>query len=632
MKPLKKGYESSEENVHVKIAGKIYRCANLKKGGIMVQSKILLAHLDEWHEVDIIGLGADKAEKFTGLQNSNLQNFKTLVETKNLSHNFLSFSIEESVKNYNLTQDDRIHLDKKYGFSYVYIEKLEDHLKRFGHKTGEYAVSEVLKYLKKQGRTIQEYIATEKLQANEIINNSNKLIKMSENTTIQGERIEYLTELGFVYEENPLPSYVMRYGTPEQPARFEVSLKSIEEDSDEDWNKLVERIEFSVPSIAEQEVTEIAEAAKSIIQKKNEVTEQFETENPAPLPATLIAETPTKKPVSLSTIGSLTPDRISEFTSLKENQEKVVKDNPFIEPTDKASFEKAKKAAAALLKASTAIDSPKDGIKASKSKFLKQLNTVLDNFLDPLAKMTRTAYDKQNLANEVWKNKEALRIQNEEKEKLAKVNARTQSLFDVPMVFNGTHYTIGTLHIMPSQITSATDEDFNALVVQAKGIKAGLDAAALVESEKDKQIAELKAMLEKLTGATPAVATPAEKVVDMPAISHGSNLANPNTSVKTSAVGPTQTATSPQQKTGAPTTVVAGELTYSAPSDDNKLLLAFDLENLAHVEKQAFLKCRSYYIKGLQDAGKEIVNIFENPAIPKKAEPLKELGTILKNS
>lgn len=621
MKALKKGYEASEENVHVKIAGKIYRCANLKKGGIKNQKVILLAHNDEWNEVDVYNLGGD---------DSNLQNFKSHIELHNYSLKELGIETNESsVKNYELTHEDRMRLDIKFGFSHIYIEKLEHHLKRFGHKTGEYAVSEILKHLKKQGRTIQEYIACETAQANEIINNSNKLIKMSENITIQGERIEYLTALGFVYEENPLPSYIMRYGTAEQPARFEVSLKSIEEDGEEEWNKLVERIEFSVPSIAEQEVTEIAETAKSIIEAPTPAV--LEAEPTEVLPATPITETPTKKPVSLAVIGSLTPDRIAEFTSLKENQEKIIKENPFIEPTDKASFDKAKKAAAALLKASTAIDSPKEGIKAHKTKFLKQLNTVLDNFLDPLAKMTRNAYDKQALANKTWENKEALRIQNEAKAKLEKVNTRTQQLFDVPMVFNGTHYTIGSLHIMPSQITSATDEDFSALVAQAKGIKISLDAAAAVESEKDKQIADLKAMLEKLTGPAPTVEVK-DEVSDQQKLAPNVNNGTAPPATNTAATTVTQKPTTTTQTTSAPTTAVAGELVYSEPSDDNKLLLAFDLENLQHIENKNFLKCRSYYIRGLQDAGKEIVNIFENPAIEKKAGPLKELGTILKNS
>lgn len=617
MKALKKPLEASEENVHVKIGGKIYRCANLKKSGIIVKSKILIAHEDVWQEIDVIGLGSD--DKFKGLENSNLHNFKTLVETKNLSPNLLNLNIDTSVKNYELTHEDYISLDQKYGFSYIYIDKLVQYFKATKQKTGEHHVKETLVYLKKQGRTIQEYIACEKLQANEIINNSNKIIKMSENTTIQAVRIEYLQSLGFIYEENPLPTYIMRYGTAESPARFEVSLKSIEEDTEEEWDKLVERIEFSVPMAEETNETKPEEEFSPEVQEAEE-------KNAETLPATPITtESPTKKRVALSVIGSLTPDRILEFQSLKENQEKIVSENPFIKPTDKASYEKAKKSAAILLKASTAIDSPKEGIKANKNKFLKQLSNVLDNFLDPLAKSTRTAYDKQQLANDIWKNAEALRIQNEEKAKLAKVNERTQSLFDIPMVFNGTHYTIGILHIMPSQITSATDEDFEKLVAQAKGIKSGLDAAALANTEKDVLIKELQEQLAKLTAPKPiaATSTPAIEATETvnPTLIHGSTIHTAPTVEKTTIVNI-------PIGTGASITAIGD---YVIPDEENILLSRLDLENLEHIEKPAYLKCRSYYVRGIKELTAELRKIFASDH-PKKSEAIKDLLTIIEKS
>lgn len=613
MKPLKKSYEVSEENVHVKIGGKIYRCANLKKSGIIIKSKILVAHEDVWHEVDIIGIGKD--EKSAGLENSNLYNFKNMVEQKNLSPSFLNFNVESSVKDYELTHDERMSLDASYGFSYVYIEKLEKHLARFGHKTGMHEVKSTLNYIKKSGRTIQEYIEAECAQANEIINNSNKLVKMGENKEIrQTERIDFLLSLGFVWDDQE-NAYVCRYGTAESPARFEVSLRSIEDDEEENWSNLVERIEFSVPAIEQSTQAETTEFSPTVQEAENPDSEA--------LPATPISETTqVKKPVSLETIGNLSPDRITEFTTIQITQEKVIKDNPYIEIKTKEDYTKAKKHVSNLLKASTAIDSPTNGVKALKNKYIKQFSTVLDTFLDSMSGMTRKAHDKQKLQVTKWESEEALRIQREQKAEMEKIKTRTDLLFAVPMTFNGEHYSIGTLYILPSQIKDLSDEEFNALVAQANGIKAGLDAAALANADKDKQIAELKAMLEKLTGTTVPVEAPAPVQTE--------------TIEKTIQPGPTSTGTAPlKSPVSAPApqqTAQSGEFVYNAPDENNKLLLAFDLENLQHVEKQAFLKCRSYFIAGLKASGAEIEAIFSNTAIEKKAGPLKELGTILKNS
>lgn len=623
MKPLKSPLSASEENVHVKIQGKVYRCANLLKSGILNQTTILVGHDDIWNEVNIIGLG--KSDTFNGLENSNLHNFKTVVEKQNVWPKFFdTLESNKTDQSYELTHEDRMKLDVKYGFSNIHIEKLEKHLKRFGHKTGNYSITEVLKYLKKQGRTIQEYINAEELQAKEIINNSNKLIKMEETQTIQSERIAYLESMGFAWAEAS-NAYVARYGTVEAPARFEVSLRGIEEDDEEKWQALVERIEFSLPSVARQEITEIANEAKQIIENKTAPADKA-------LPAVPVkTESTAKKPVSLSVIGNLSADRILEFQAMKENQEGIVKANPFIKITDKASYEKAKKAKSVLLKASTAIDG-KEGHKANKTKFLKQLSERLDVFLDGIAKLSRAAYDKQDLEIKRWESEEALRIQNEKKAEMEKVQKRTDSLFAVPMVFNGTHYQIGTLYIMPSQITSATDEEFAALVLQAQGIKASLDATAAAEKSKDDEIAALRAQLAKLTGQTVPPLVPEETATIKQAQPGPTQSPATNTvaSVQTSTVQQKTIDTAPAQ-TAQP---VAGELVYTQPSNNNKLLLAFDLENLKHVQegKQAFLKCRSYYIKGLVDAGVEIESIFANPAIEKKAGPLKELGTILKNS
>ena len=620
MKPLKKHFEASEENVHVKIQGEIYRCANLKKSGTLNKTTILLAHEDVWHEVNCLDLGGD---------DSNLHNFKYHIENHDykLSDLGVKTTKSEIPKSFELTHNDFIELDAKYGFSHVYISKLVDFFKETKQKTGKYNVESTLTYLKQKGHTIQEYINNEKKQANEIINNSNKIIKMEGNKTLQSERIEYLQSLGFNWEEKE-SSYVCRYGSAESPACFMVSIKSIESYVSEDWDKLVERIEFNVPGAGDTTHDLTGQTAEAYFTTDDPGNTQEPSLNDGDTkPETLLAipVTEEKKPVSLTVIGNLTPERIKEFASMKANQEKIVKDNPYIKPTDAVTLKKAKVHAAALLKASTAIDG-KTGIKAAKNKYLKQLNTVLDTFLDSMTGLTRTAYDKQKLANDAFESAEALRIQNEKKAELEKISERTSKLFAVPMVFNGQNYNIGTLYILPSQITSATDEEFAALVTQAKGIKAGLDAAEEANKAKDKLIEELTARLAKLEGKEEPATEPAEtSKVSQPTntvpisktVTNNANLTN------NAANQPNAQPSKKTEPTGSvPNT--SSDLVYTKPKESNRIVLAFDLENLQHVEKQAFLKCRNYYIRGTQDVAKELQRIFASDH-PKKSEAIKEL-------
>lgn len=621
MKPLKKGLEASEEKVIVTINDKKYTCANLKRSGIVVKSKILVAHEEVWHELDILGLGKTAYGNYEGLQNSNLYNFKNVIEQTRIVPDLPIFSNTSARKSYDLTYEDRMALDEAYGFSYIYIEHLEKHLIKNGMKAGMYQMKEILAHIKKQGRTIQEYINNNELQAKEIINNSKKVIKMGSNLELkQTERINFLTSLGFVWNDQDAV-YVCRYGTAAAPARFEVSLKSIEDDNDENWSKLVERIQFSVPTVE-------TASEDSAPETESETTETVTAEP--------ITETqPAKKPVSLSVIGGLSADRITEFQDIKATQEKIVKDNPFVAITDKDSYETAKKSRAVLLKASTAIDGAK-GHKANKNKFLKQISERLDLFLDSMAKLTRTGYDKQDLEVKRWESEEALRIQKEQKAEMEKVKKRTDELFAVPMVFNGTHYVIGNLHIMPSQIKDSTDEVFQGLVAQAVAIKAGLDAAESANKAKDEEIAALKAMLAKLTGEPVQPAEVKEATEDKPVIENKPSSKGPMATGKNIYSTPNKVETPKSEVSNTNTgtiqnTAPVNEHQYTEVHPDNVMLLALDLENLAHIENKNYLKCRHYYIKGLNDAAKEINKIFASDH-PKKSEPIKALVEIMLNA
>ena len=106
MKPLKKPFEASDNNVHISIEGKTYRCANLLKSGITNQSKILIGVDDVWHEINVLNLGAD---------NSNLNDFKQHISLHNYTlADFGIIIIDKKQIDYNLKHDDFMELQDKF--------------------------------------------------------------------------------------------------------------------------------------------------------------------------------------------------------------------------------------------------------------------------------------------------------------------------------------------------------------------------------------------------------------------------------------------------------------------------------------------------------------------------------------
>ena len=340
------------------------------------------------------------------------------------------------------------------------------------------------------------------------------------------------------------------------------------------------------------------------------------------------ASVPAKKPISIQVFETLTPERISELQGLKEKQLEIVNKNPVIKKiTDKTSYELAKKTKSVLLKASTAIDG-KDGIEATATKYLNTFKNMLKDALSPIAKLTRDAYDEQSQIISAWENAEALREQAEQRAKLEKIQNRTNELFDVPFTFNGTIYSIGTVYVTPSQVETATDEDFKVIVENGKSIKQALDAEAALQAGKDKEIADLKAQLAAFMALQNMSNTDHEPeevktdTVEKPANTH-INLPTNNT--VQNPVSTTQAAP-PAPQAPAPA--------YNLPDPKNEPLNRLDLENAEHLEKPAYIKCRTFFIRGMKELSAEIEFILNDvaPNPIKKSERIQNLLEIIKKS
>lgn len=617
-----KSFTVSSQTMFVTIQDKEYEIANLLKSGLLNQNIVLLAVDDLWHEINALDLGGD---------DSNLLNFKNYVEQFNLTVADLGITTKKTPKDYELKQADYEQLQKEFPrYDYIKIAILDSYMKESKQTTGMYAIREILKMLTKKEVEIKDYIAVNKAQIQEIINNDKpKIIEMKAVNQIEEtpegirlwNRLKNLSELGVNVSQNG--DYYEGYG-------FTVTTTSVEEDTDEEWNSLIERIAAAAAAgtyplqVGENNQTAIPEAIELVGPLSGEIAAFNLPLVPDPTPA--------KKPISLQTISSLVPERISELNGLKELQNKIVADNPFIKITDAKTLKKAKEAKATLLKASTAIDGTK-GILANFVTHANQFIKMGKEFLNPLAQITREAHDKQAVEIITFENAEAIRIQNEQKEALAKINDRTKRLFDIPMVFNGELYTIGTLAVLPSQIEKSTDEEFQALVNQGIAIQSALSSA---ESAKDKQIAALEAKLKALmllngmTNVANAPLPPTEPVVEPAPMAE--SVAPPVTVTPTEiqSAAPTQTPTTPIGR------FVPSKI-FTEAQPNNKILNKFDLEHVSIISidpmPEAFVKCRAYLIEGAKLAALEIKSILTDPDVTvKKSVRIDELCEILINT
>lgn len=600
-----KTFSVSSNTDTVTLEGVEYPIANLLKSGIMNQTIVLLGYDDIWHEIDVLNLGGD---------NSDLSNFKKFVELTQLKLSDLITikNDKKPLRNYDVTHDDHVELSKEFPqFDYVKIGKLCAY---YGDKSSVYILRQDLRICTERNLTIKQWIEqldNVKKQSMEQINRSR-------------DRIIQLGKLGF--KQNAKKEFEFN--------GFTVTQNSVDNDTDEVWNSFISIVPVPVPVPANQVNID------DVIQEVSTPQPAPTTEASIPAPATeTLPATPAKKPVSLETIGNLTPDRITDLLGLNEQQHEIVKQNPLIIVTDKKTLETAKKQRAVLLKASTAIDGAQ-GIQATAKKYLNTFKSTLDNFLSSTAKITREAYDKQNAEIVKFENAEALRIAEEQRLKVAKINERTSKLFAVPMVFNGTVYQIGTLYILPSQIENSTDAEFDALVAQAVAIKNALDAAAEIEKSKDAVIRELQEKLAQLTGqpVTPAPVDEVETVTIHKPTNNGPTPTNSidapvNDNQATTSVPPVNNIPAPAETT--PKRFKAST-EYFMPTAENTILNRFDLDHIDLIQAEpmnpAFIKCRAYFVEGNRKVAEQLKLIMEDTDVTvKKSVRITELYNIILN-
>jgi len=595
-----KTFSVSSNTDTVTLEGVEYPIANLLNSGIMNQTIVLLGYDDIWHEIDVLNLGGD---------NSDLTNFKKFVELTQLKLSDLITikNDKKPLRNYDVTHDDHVELSKEFPqFDYVKIGKLCAY---YGDKSSVYVLRQDLRICTERNLTIEQWIEqldNVKKQSMEQINRSR-------------DRIIQLGKLGF--KQNAKKEFEFN--------GFTVTQNSVDNDTDEVWNSFISIVPVPVPVPANQ--VNIDDVIQDVSAPQPAPTS--EASIPAPATETLPA-TPVKKPVSLETIGNLTPDRITDLLGLNEQQHEIVKQNPLIIVTDKKTLETAKKQRALLLKASTAIDGAQ-GIQATAKKYLNTFKSTLDNFLSSTAKITREAYDKQNAEIVKFENAEALRIAEEQRLKVAKINERTSKLFNVPMVFNGTVYQIGTLYILPSQIENSTDAEFDALVAQAVAIKNALDAAAEIEKSKDVEIEELRRKLAELTGQS--VTTSPVVEVETVTINKPTNN-GPTTTNSIDAPAPVNNISATNIPAPAETNPkrFKASTEYFMPTAENTILNRFDLDHIDLIQAEpmnpAFIKCRAYFVEGNRKVAEQIQSILDDTDVTvKKSVRITQLCETLLN-
>jgi len=371
-------------------------------------------------------------------------------------------------------------------------------------------------------------------------------------------------------------------------------------------------------------------------------TDPAETVEFQELPA---AEEPeTETPVSLSVMGNLTPNRIEELKGLEEKQLTIVKENPFVAITDAKSLKKAKAAESALLKASTAVDSPTTGIISGAKKYLKSLSDTVLNSLTSSAQITREAHEKQKTERLRFENAEEIRIQAERTAQIAKLNKRKQDLFDAGYIFNGDLYNIGNLFVTGTQIDTATDEEFLKFVTDGRQKKAE-------ENDKDRKIRELEEKLAALKAPEPV--TPVINEV-LPPTPEPINVPEPIIEMTPEPEieivdGLKQTVLQgmeqPKPVEPAPATqpvksnIPLGyqpETTFKSAIQGNTPLQHFDKAHAYFLNlnpiPEPFIKCRSYSNIGRKDLALEIIDILNRAPDPNgkmKSVMIKELCEIV---
>lgn len=323
----------------------------------------------------------------------------------------------------------------------------------------------------------------------------------------------------------------------------------------------------------------------------------------------------TVAPVSLATIGGISTDRISELQDLEKSQLAIVEKHKFVQPVDAKTLKAAKANVTALRKASTGTEK----IEKDASKFLNTLKTAIKTVVDKAAVITRVALDKQEQAVKEYEQAEAIKAAEEQRKKLEKIKSRTDALFAAGMMRDAASYNIGTVYVTPSQIETASDEEFAVILKQAQDMKAVLDAEKMKSLSTEEQLAAALAKIAELTGqATPVAEVPAPPVVTPEPVT-AFQEASDRSAVPYTPV--TQT-TTPLPANPVQSGPYIYNTEYFKPDAENYLLAKFDMEpnNTRAIGMNpipvAFIQARGYYDRGMKDVSQAIMDILSDESIP----------------
>lgn len=321
---------------------------------------------------------------------------------------------------------------------------------------------------------------------------------------------------------------------------------------------------------------------------------------------TVEAAVPLEKGLSINIIETLVPEKLNEIVLLKSEQLKIVEENPVVVITDKKTYADAKKTAAILLSASTKVDG-KNGILENGKKLLNNFKNAFTSTLEEVSKITRDPYDKQKKLMSDWENKELLRIKQ-----------RTDLLFSVPFVFDGTNHTVGTLVVTEKQIKDSDDESFNKLIEQGKTIVIALEAAKtmqnaeieLLKKQNAELLAKLEALLPKQTEPEPGSVDYAKDIC----------INNTDKDIQTKQLeyknaGEIEVNEFKQISDSSKKfiSIVEEKLKAPASNPDNTILNELDLANFSVISEAHYLNYREGVVYGLTKCAKELQVIFDNP-------------------
>jgi len=636
---------------------------------VPIQTVILIALDEEWQEIKLSKPGSN-IDDFVSECNKNGTDIFSVTEKSKV---FLPETPQEIC--------ERLKTDK---YSSADIMLLYDHVTRFGRKSG---YEDLRGYMKHVAGTVQEYV--EYLKQQEVKFNYGPVMKNKHELVAEGRGADYEYSIGVFGTPTGYSNYYdIKVGIAHKESASDKSIQGIEDArrtalsesllyirrlivegfQHPDLNKIFIEIQNHLKSntmakLSERELELIdlgftLDAARGVytlddftIQKSTIESIEFidwvsmigrvTGDEPSTndftdfevVTSPVETDTPPTETITLESLSMLKPDSISDLQGLKSKQEAIAAANPFVAVTDAKSLKKAKTAKAALLKAST--DTEK--IETNASKYLNTFKAMIKSIVSPAAQITRDLHQKQ--ADEItrYEKAEEIRLAEERKKELEKINNRVSRLFAIPMVFNSEVYFIGTLYVTPSQIQTATDEEFESWIIQGNAIKSALDMTAKADEalriENEKLRAEIEALkngkinpdfgalIKEQVGVPPAPSdTPPVGAAFTNLPPAPSNVAE-SSAPPASVIPNTPLPVAPPVPTPAPlvSNIKWQPETVFVPAADNDYIMAkFDMDNMEHVKSVPmnpnFIKARSYFRNGRLETAAAIRSIMESDA------------------